>query len=300
MTLPAPSTNETTLNGDFDDYDPEAIAIEPLQEDLLADDTLPPEIDSIAISNFELRVPDPLPETFLRQQFKSSIERILHSIRTIDTATSHRAGLSNKSATLDSLAFTEWDKEAWITLLSRLSARGLVGPDNELSPLANVLRERLFEYIMINFREHMDLTISWLTEEWYNESLLPTPHGTYVKWATRIFDNILPFIENSPKDSRLFIRLLGDLPSLAGVHVQKLRILCLDPERQRLGFTAIKYLLMLRPPARKDCVELLVDLWSNRMSLWWEGFADAVVDADTKKGAEALLKTWAPERLLEG
>ena len=114
----------------------------------------------------------------------------------------------------------------------------------------------------------MDLTISWLTEEWYNECLTPRQSvasaSVYVKWATRIFDNVLPFIENSPKDSRLFIRLLGDLPSLAGVHVQKLRTLCLDPERQKLGFAAIKYLLMLRPPVREDCVELLVDLWRNR------------------------------------
>jgi len=223
-------------------------------------------VDSIAISHFGLPIPEPLPETSLRQEFLSSVDRILLSVRTIDQTTSHRAGLANKSATLDSLAFTEWDKDAWITLLSRLSARGLTDPDDEQSPLANVLRERLFEYIMINFRDHMDLTISWLTEEWYNESLLSTPPtaSVYVKWASRIFDNVLPFIENSAKDSRLFIRLLGDLPSLAGVHIQKLRILCLDPERQKLGFTAIKYLLLLRPPAREDCVELLVDLWRNR------------------------------------
>jgi hypothetical protein len=70
----------------------------------------------------------------------------------------------------------------------------------------------------------------------------------------------------------------------------------LDPERQKLGFTAIKYLLMLRPPAREDCVELLVDLWRNRRPLG-KSFADGVVDVDTKKGAEALLKTWAPEHL---
>ena len=232
---------------------------------------MPPEVDTIALSNFELPIPEPLPEVSLRNHFQSSLERLLLSLHTIDQFPSHRAGAPPTKPTLDSLAFTDWDKDAWITLLSRLSARGLVAPDElpQSAVLANLLRERLFEYIMINFREHMDLTISWLTEEWYNECLSGVTgvgggSSVYVKWATRIFDNVLPFIENSAKDSRLFIRLLGDLPSLAGVHVQKLRILCLDPERQKLGFAAIKYLLMLRPPVRADCVELLVDLWRNR------------------------------------
>src|SRR5439155_5288088 len=122
----------------------------------------------------------------------------------------------------------------WIALLSRLSARALTPPDQQSDspPLSNVLRERLFEYVMVNFREHMDLTISWLTEEWYNDTLSHT--NVYTKWSTRIFDNILPFIES--KDAKLFLRFLGDLPLLLNSHVAKLKTLCLDPERQRLGF----------------------------------------------------------------
>src|SRR6202023_4329365 len=101
--------------------------------------------------------------------------------------------LSTKSVSLDSLAITEWDKDAWITILSRLSSRL---PSS--SPVISSLKERLFEYIMINFRDHMDLTISWLTEEWYSDKLSSNPTttgGSYEKWSKRIFDNILPFVE---------------------------------------------------------------------------------------------------------
>lgn len=143
---------------------------------------------------------------------------------------------------------------------------------------------------MINFREHMDLTISWLTEEWYSDKL--TGSGNYEKWANRIFDNILPFVEM--KDMKMFIRFLGDLPFVTAQQVAKLRTLCLDPERIRLGFASIKYLLMLRPPARASCVELCVDLYRNRNIIAGK-IAD--LDADTKKSAADLLKRHAPEMM---
>ena len=228
-------------------------------------------VDEEAIIHFELPSAERLSPDILKSEFQASIDRILHSVRAIDKSVSQRAGISTKSASLDSLAITEWDKEAWMTILSRLSARALQhpSPDSAPSPLPNILRERLFEYIMINFREHMDLIISWLTEEWFSEtvsssgSIIETP--SYSKLSTRIFDNILPFIES--KDSKIFLRFLGDLPYITPVQVNKLRTLCLDPERQKLGFTAIKYLLLLRPPARDACIELCTDLYVNRMFL---------------------------------
>ena len=280
LTLPAaqPPVNET-IGGDFEDYDPEdtmnftldSSERHPGYEE--PDDTQIP-VDEMAISTFELPPAEKLSPKVLRQEFQASIDRILQSIRTMDKSISYRAGISNKSISLDSIAITEWDKDAWITLLSRLSARGLcqpipetnghitTNPDN--AEMGNTLRERLFEYIMINFRDHMDLAISWLTEEWYNDKLTSEQSGAYAKWATRIFDNILPFIE--AKDMRIFIRFLGDLPLILPTHVNKLRILCLDPERQKLGFAAIKYLLLLRPPARKACIELCTDLYLNRIT----------------------------------
>lgn len=220
-------------------------------------------MDDVAIIRFELPIPEKLSPQLLKSEFQASVDRILQSIRTMDKSISHRAGIQTKSTTLDSLAITEWDKEAWMTVLSRLSSRALTSPEQTDSVVPNIMRERLFEYIMINFREHMDLTISWLTEEWYNDTLSNT--NVYQKWSTRIFDNILPFIES--KDSRIFLRFLGDLPLLTNVHVGKLKTLCLDPERQKLGFAAIKYLLLLRPPVRNACIDLCVDLFRNRSPL---------------------------------
>jgi symplekin len=215
-------------------------------------------------SQFELPAPVKLSSESLKQAFQSSVDRILQSVPTVDRNVSHRAGLSSKSVSLDSVVITDWNKEGWVTLLSRLSARALNSPEpiDSSSTLPNILRERLFEYVMTNFREHMDFIILWLTEEWYNDTLTRDT-GAYNKWATRIFDNILPFVEAS-KDSKLFVRFLGDIPLITASHVHKLGSLCLDPERQQLGFTSVKYLLLLRPPAREACIELCVDLYRNR------------------------------------
>ena len=259
------------MNGDFDDYDPEEIAIDTesrpsrnhdAQED---ERMIRPDLDSLALSTFELPHPEPLSKTRLKAEFQACVERILHSVKDLEPSTSQRAGLSTgggKSINLSSVAISEWDQDARTILLTRLSARALASPSpSEDSPLPNLLRERLFEYIMTNFREHMDLIVTWLTEEWYNDRL--TKVNVYGNWATRILDNILPFIEM--KDSKIFLRFLGDLPLMTGGMVGKLGVLCLDPERIKLGFAGIKYLLLLRPPVRGDCIALLVDLYKNRI-----------------------------------
>ena len=267
LTLPSAPVLEPvsdTMNGEIDDYDPEA-SFNIADEDIPPQETeleMEPAFNELAIQSFELPVPEPLSVKAIQEEFQASIDRILQSLRIMDKSIIHRAGVTSKAASLETMSITEWDKDTWMILLSRLSARGLhPPPSSEESTLLNVLRERLFDYIMINFREHMDLTIMWLTEEWYSDQL--TGHTSYIKWATRIFDNIIPFIE--AKDTRIFLRFLGDLPLLTTSHVQKLRILCLDPERLKLGFASIKYLLLLRPPAREAAIELCVDLWRNRM-----------------------------------
>jgi len=246
-------------NGDMEDYDPEDIMPSSLEDTRPDNDLDEPIPDEEAIIAFELPVPTKLPEPALKKEFSASIDRIISSIHTMDTYIPHRAGLSAKSLSIDSLAITEWDKDAWITILSRLSSR--LPPD---SPVVSSLKERLFEYIMNNFRDQMDLTISWLTEEWYSDKLSNKTSDHYEKWSNRIFDNILPFVEM--KDMKLFIRFLGDLPFVTQQQVSKLRTLCLDPERIRLGFASLKYLLLLRPPAREACVALCVDLYRNRKS----------------------------------
>jgi symplekin len=279
------------INGDYDDYDPEAVPLDPTT----ADDEqgegaqIHPDLDSLALTSFQLPHPERLSPIRLKSEFQASVERILQSLRTLESV--QRAGLpTGKTPGLESLAIVEWDKEAWTVLLTRLSARALSGPSRDEGPLSNLLRERLFEYIMSNFREHMDLIIAWLTEEWYNDKLTLQGNleggamkgeGVYGKWAMRILDNILPFIEM--KDSKIFLRFLGDLPLLTGGMVIKLGVLCLDPERIKLGFAGIKYLLLLRPPARADCINLLVDLYKNRTTprravfsflVWFLGIAD--------------------------
>jgi len=261
------------MNGDFDDYDPEAITMDTesrlsrTHDDQEDERMIHPDLDSLAVSTFDLPHPEPLSTARLKIEFQAGIERILHSVKHLEFSTTQRAALpagGGKSINSSSLTISEWDKDAWTILLTRLSARALSPPSpSDDSPLPNLLRERLFEYIMTNFREHMDLIIAWLTEEWYNDRL--TNANVYGKWAMRILDNLLPFIEM--KDSKIFLRFLGDLPLMTGGMVGKLGVLCLDPEKIKLGFAGIKYLLLLRPPVRGDCIALLVDLYMNRTRL---------------------------------
>ena len=299
---------DTDMNGDFDDYDPEEIAIDTESRPSRAHDEqedermIRPDLDALALSTFELPHPEPLSTTRLKADFQACIERILHSLKDLESSTTQRAGqppAGGKSINLSSLAISEWDADARTILLTRLSARALTSPSpSDDSPLPNLLRERLFEYIMTNFRIHMDLIITWLTEEWYNDRL--TKANVYSKWATRILDNILPFIEM--KDSKIFLRFLGDLPWMTGEMVGKLGVLCLDPERIKLGFAGIKYLLLLRPPVRGDCIALLVDLYENRNTpplvltrAFWSGVL--MLDADTRKMSAEVLRRWAPGKL---
>jgi symplekin len=279
------------MNGDVDDYDPESQSFTLDIIDLPEPVNEPPEPSAQELVSFELPSPDPLAKEALQEEFSASIDRILLSVRTLDTSI-HRAGTLSRSANLDTPSITDWDKDTWITLLSRLSSRGLHPPDSDPSPMVQLLRERLFEYVMTNFREHMDLITQWLTEEWYSDTLSSSQN--YVKWSTRIYDNILPFIE--VKDSKLFIRFLGDLPELTPQQIHKLRSLCLDPERQKLGFAALKYLLLLRPPTRKECIAVAGDLYENRRSC---PGGRVTVDADMRNAARDILRRWEPSSVTD-
>jgi len=157
------------------------------------------------------------------------------------------------------VAASTWDRDGWITLIVRLATRGLGACDVEVegeegriqsipSPLAQYIRERLLAYVLADFRQNLDSAITWLYEEWYNDSVMKDlPMGEsrvrqYPIWLAKVVDGILPFLE--AKD-RLVIRFLSEVPELSREILNKFKILCLDPDRSTLG---IQILQSVQPP----------------------------------------------------
>ncbi|KAK6540997.1 hypothetical protein TWF694_008378 [Orbilia ellipsospora] len=221
-----------------------------------------------------VKMPDLSPEQ-IQEACEGTLERMFETITTLDKpAKKEKAGITR-------LAATSLDRDGWITILSRLSTRGLSGIDAEIQAkaqenrmhyesLSSQIRQKLFMYVMGDFRTRMDAAVTWLNEEWYNDKLQAmaakesnrTPlEPQYAKWMTKIMDGIFPFLETS--DRNIFLRFLSELPVIPPPVLANIRGLCLDPERSNLGFLAFQYLCMLKPPVRQQVLDIVEELWQN-------------------------------------
>ncbi|KAG7901714.1 hypothetical protein KL935_001674 [Ogataea polymorpha] len=165
---------------------------------------------------------------------------------------------------LEKLAISNWNEESWIKILSRLATRGLA--DHEL---ANCMRKSIFDYFKDDMRNRIDGVIEWLNEEYYSEirdttGIQPLRDGNYMTYCAFTLDNLIPFLESS--DRKLFIRLMSELPYLDKSLISKIRSLCKDPVRSKLGFQSLLYLIMFRPPVLNDCLGLLTDMLNDTSS----------------------------------
>ena len=148
----------------------------------------------------------------------------------------------------------EWDRDAWTTFISRLATRGLGACDVEVkgeggrmervpSLLAQHVRQRLLAYVLADFRQNLDTAGTWLYEEWYNDMVVVAEDGGPVRpkqyhfWLLKVVDGILPFVE--AKD-RLVIRFLSEVPELSREVLEKVKVLCLDPDRASLGIQILQ------------------------------------------------------------
>ncbi|PWW79228.1 hypothetical protein C7212DRAFT_288366 [Tuber magnatum] len=195
------------------------------------------------------------------------------------------------------LAASNWDREGWTTLITRLATRGMGGIQGEdikpeegsstlqkPSALSNFIRDKLYHFIIEDFRGRMDIAISWLNEEWYNDRIMakaqPSRQPQYKIWMMKVMDGIFPFLEG--KD-RMFMRLLSEIPEITVELLQKVKMLCLDPDRAVLGIQMLHFLAMLRPPVRNMCMDVLEDLWLNHTEL--------------RGQTHKLISKWRPEVL---
>ena len=160
-----------------------------------------------------------------------------------------------------------WDKEAWTAILIRLASRTQSTAEVGVAKLGvpDVVRNSLLSYVMQSYKDRIDFCIAWLTEEWYNDALSHRINETsaYELWSIKVLENILPYLDT--KD-RFLIRFLSDLPALTSRMIDKLRDICVDPDRAQLGYTTLQYLIMLRPPVRTICLDLVERLYNEDKS----------------------------------
>ncbi|KAF2850807.1 hypothetical protein T440DRAFT_424417 [Plenodomus tracheiphilus IPT5] len=214
------------------------------------------------------------------------------------------------------LAASDYGRDAWVTILSRLATRansGLEDPEGGIKDeyavksikgsqkISDAVRDGLYQYIMYDWKKRIDVAISWLNEEWYNDIVLAQSvqnspkngttnghaasdlaEGNYRRCALRLIDGLLPYIENTDK---ILLRLLSEIPAIDAEILVRMKKMAEDPERIDLACRVLQYLYMFRPPVRTIVVDVLADMWKD--------------NERAKPSARKLLLRWRPEVLGE-
>jgi symplekin len=257
----------------------------------------------IPLGPFKLPQPPPLTQEEVAAVGKSTVSRLLGMISARDDPA--LVSKRQQNLGLNRLAGSNYDKGAWTTLISRLATRASieVGSNGETeSPIktenqiqkgnkfsmANTIRESFFLYILEDFRRRIDIAISWLTEEWFNEQIRPkikkdqsnldsdSPYQTYLN---RLLSSILPYLDGRT-DTKFLVRFLSEIPSLPSSIYSLVGSLAKDPERVMLCVSALHYLVIMRPPAREEALDQLEEIWRN--------------EAEARNPAGKLLAKWRP------
>lgn len=275
--LPLQGPPQTTggTEEEEEDYEPNFQPTEDPEQIRNKNDALPPEDalqtpTELALGPFKLPQPPPLRPEETKQIGKGTISRVFDMMNVLDEplpAKRQKPGLNR-------LAGSNYDREAWITVITRLATRASAGleDDSEIdeeeeksqavtkgragSSLAEGIRETLWKYVIEDFRARMGIAISWLNEEWYNDRLRAQAAAAkfdkhdskpvsqrpkqqqYDKWVLKVLDGILPYLE--PKD-KVLIRFLSEIPFIDLGILDHVKTLAKDPERVSLAVNAIQY-----------------------------------------------------------
>ncbi|KAI5789153.1 hypothetical protein EDC01DRAFT_717765 [Geopyxis carbonaria] len=259
------------------------------RRDIIDRETREDEELQLQLGEFRLAPPSCIPPDQLKRASLDSMDRMFGLINEFDKKTL----MARKSKLgVGRLAANDWDREGWVSVLIRLATRGLSYEDQIIKPestmgMADSVRERLYNYVVEDFRGRMDVAIAWLNEEWYNDMVYASNdkgdqrQPQYQTWMMKVMDAIFPFLEAR---DRTFMRMLSEIPEITVELLDKVKVLCLDPDRTALGIQMLHFLAMLRPPVRKICLDVLEELWQNH--------------PDLRKQVQKLLQKWRPEALI--
>ena len=266
----APPSIPTTaaLDEDEDDYEPDFEPTEDSEQILNKDDGLSAlevrqEPKDLALGPFKLPQPPPLTSEAAEHLGKSTISRVFSMMSVLEEP--------NKAPKpgLHRLAGSNYDKEAWITVITRLATRassGLQNAEDEVKneaeqngiiathkshSLANGIRETLWKYVIEDFRVRIPIAIAWLNEEWYNDRMIEkqsassneqysgsTSHPeNYEKWVLKLLDGIVPYLDAKDK---VLIRFLSEIPGISETVLERIKNIARDPDRVTLAVNAIQ------------------------------------------------------------
>lgn len=298
------ATQKSPVVDEDDDYEPVFQPAEDTEQILNKLDSAPLDANAInrppdmALGTFNLAPPPALTEQETVEYSKGTINRVFGIMTALDDPSRGKA----QKHGFNRLAASSYDRDAWVTVIARLATRASAGLDGGpvksedgtvdrkgIFSISNAIRDALYIYVLEDFRRRIDVAISWLSEEWYNDRLLseeasvvggPTLH--YEKWALKVLDGILPYLDAKDK---VLIRFLSEVPELIPGMLDRVKGLARDPERIILAVNAIHYLILMRPPVRDLCIDAVEDLWKNY---------DGAKGLTTK-----LLTKWRPHVLQE-
>lgn len=276
----APPLNPATTPLDVeedDDYDPEYVVAEDTEQILNRLDGVPreeqqPAVDaaSLALGPFKLPAPPPISPEAAAAATQITVARVFEAVKGLDDPSAKKS-----KAGANRLAASSYDKESMLTFIARIGTRsnaGLEEIDNEdeenksmvlRNPLSgNAIRDRLYTYVLEDFRRRIDIAVAWLCEEWYNDSLAKKQSAEaplhYDTWALKLVDGFFPYLNSS---DRVLTRFLGEIPELNRTILAKVKRLCADPSMVQLALTSLLYLVMMKPPVRDTALDTVQDIW---------------------------------------
>ncbi|KAI0007070.1 hypothetical protein F4779DRAFT_593542 [Xylariaceae sp. FL0662B] len=281
-----PETAPLDVEEDEDDYEPDYYAAEDTEQILNKLDSSPseerrelqkPPLEGLALPTFHLPPPPTLNADQAAKVGQGSVTRVFGTMKTLeDTA------VKKTKAGINRLAASSYDRDSWITVITRLATRASAGLDDisvkdedsqvalPATSLSDSIRELLYAYVLEDFRKRIEVAVSWLSEEWYNDkvqqraaSSSPSPRDVpahYDKWALRLLDGFFPYLHAQDK---VLTRFLSELPELNTAILSRVKTLCRDPSLVNLCLTSLYYLVMMRPPVRDLALDTIQDIWTD-------------------------------------
>ena len=254
------------LGDDEEDYEPDFQPTEDREQVLNKADALPPEdaLDTpteVALGPFKLPQPPPLTTEETEQIGKGTISRVFSMMNMLEEPTTAK----RQKPGLNRLAGSSYDKEAWVTVITRLATRASAGLYDEESEeddsktvakrqggsatLSEGIRETLSKFIREDFRSRISIAIAWLNEEWFNDRIQSEgtkqqsasrasqqSRANYEKWMLRVLDGIIPYLDAKDK---LLIRFLSEIPEVTEKMLERVKGLAKDPERVQLAVNTL-------------------------------------------------------------
>ncbi|KAK1541915.1 mRNA cleavage and polyadenylation specificity factor complex subunit [Colletotrichum paranaense] len=262
---------ETALLGveeDDDEYEPDFYAAEDNEQILNKLDSDPvtkPDDGDLGLRTFRLPPPPALTPELALSAGQGSVMSLFQFVKTLeDPAKKSKSGINRLAASTN-------DRESWIAIITRLASRSSAGleggvKDEATSRLAlgDSIRESLYTYVLEDFRRRIDVAITWLHEEWYNDQLQKKQDGGhplhYEKWALKLIDGFSQYLNAQDK---VITRFLGEIPELSPAILSRVKLMCRDPLVVPLALTSLLYLVMMRPPAKDLALDTVQDIWTE-------------------------------------